>query len=29
MASYSIYIYHIEKDGCNRVRVEFGWPPLD
>ncbi len=28
-AGYSIYIYHIEKDECDRARTELGWPPLE
>jgi hypothetical protein len=25
---YSIYIYHLERDECNRVREACGWPQL-
>ena len=27
-AGYSIYIYKVDRDECNRVRQELGWPPL-
>ena len=26
-AGYSIFIYHIDRDECNRVRAELGLPP--
>jgi hypothetical protein len=28
-AGYSIFIYHLERDGCDRVRAELGLPPLE